>query len=283
MYGRQEAGLVISPMGIGEVLDAGFNLARRHYRWLVGVTAWGAVPSYALLALGSILTGMGTQESSSAAAAVLGGGIATLCFAVGTTVTSAALIIACGRIIAPTGNPEEWTAGDLYGEAAGRIFAILRMGLLYLVTAIPLAIVFPLGVFVWVRWSVALVATLIEGTGARASLGRSWHLTKGSWWHTAIVVIGSSFIVGILSGMVGGLFGGGGALLGLLTGNKLLESVLSAAGQGLGFVLVEAFSVAILTVLYFELRARTEGYDLERRGLEIAAGQNDPGQLGSGN
>lgn len=270
-------------MGIGEVLDTGFNLARRHYRWLVGVTAWGAVPSYVLLAVGGILlASVPTAQSTTIVPSVLGGGFAMLLFGVGATMTSAALIIGCGRIIVPTGSPDEYAATELYGEATGRLLAMLRLAILYTVTAFPLAILFPVGVYVWVRWSVAWVAILLEGTGARESLRRSWGLTHGAWWHTAVVIFGSSLIVSILSGMVGGLLGGGGALLATLTGNRLLESVLNAAGQGIGFVLVEGFAAAILAVLYYELRARNEGFDLAQRGVQITGGQADPEQRNPG-
>ena len=41
----QQTGIVIAPMGIGEVLDAGFTLARRNFRSLATTTAWGGYPA----------------------------------------------------------------------------------------------------------------------------------------------------------------------------------------------------------------------------------------------
>lgn len=276
-------GVVISPMGIGEVLDTGFNLARRHYRWLVVVTAWGAVPSYVLFALADILFASATGPDATTAASVLGGGFAMLLHYLGVTLTAAALIIGCGRVIAPTGSPDEYTAMELYREATGRLFATLRLGILYVVSAFPLTILLPVGIYLWVRWSVAWVAILLEGAGARASLGRSWRLTRGAWWHTLVVIFGSSLIVSILTVMAGGLLVGGGALVAALTGNRVLQSVLNAAGQGIGSVLVDGFAAAIMAVLYYELRARNEGFDLAQRGLQISGWQADAEQRSSGN
>lgn len=303
-----EAGIVISPMGIGEVLDTGFNLARRHYRWLLLITSWGAVPSYAVLAvtmailfatlspgggLASILpfdpefpeapglsqTGRNPSIPASLVLTVLAAMIALLVAVVGLTITSAAIMIGCGRIITPTGKPEEFTAGDVYGEAAGRFWGIFLLGLLYVggffllvilsltIIGFPIAVI--LGTYLSVRWSVAWPVVVLEQAGPVASVRRSWRLTRGSWWHTGVILVVSWLIIAVLSSVVGGILGGGGGLLGALTGSQLAGSVLNVVGQAVGSVLVEIFSVAILVVLYYELRARTEGFDLQQRGLQI--------------
>ena len=269
MQEERPAGIVISPMGIGEVLDTGFSLARRHYRLLVTITAWGAVPSYGLLALGGVFMAPMSRGEPPTGVGVLGLAISIAAYGVGTMITAAALIVACGFLIAPTGDPAERSAAYLYGEVAGRLVTMVVLGVLVTIASIPLVIVFPLGVYVWVRWSVAWVAILFEHAGPVEALKRSWALTSGSWWHTAVVMFTSSLIVGILSSIVGGLFGGAGAVIELITGDHVLGAVLNAAGQGVGFVLIEAFAASILAVLYFELRARIEGFDLAQRGLQI--------------
>src|SRR3954469_8208127 len=71
-------GLVIAPMGIGEVLDGGFTLARRNFRLLGTIAAWGIVPGYALQVLVNLpvyATGEPARGSALAAVAGAGGGI----------------------------------------------------------------------------------------------------------------------------------------------------------------------------------------------------------------
>ena len=48
-------------------------------------------------------------------------------------------------------------------------------------------------VYVSTRWSYFVPTLAIEGRGGFAALGRSWHLTRGRFWHT----FGSFFVAGI--------------------------------------------------------------------------------------
>jgi hypothetical protein len=52
---RTNAGIVIGPMGVGEIIDAGFNLTRRHFKLLVLVGAYALVPAGILSAIAAVL------------------------------------------------------------------------------------------------------------------------------------------------------------------------------------------------------------------------------------
>lgn len=117
-----------------------------------------------------------------------------------------------------------------------------------------------------VRWFCATHAVVIEGKGPIAGLGRSWNLVTGSWWRvfgiglviTIIVILAALVIsapIGIIVGVaLGGQSGG-------------LATTLGGAAAS---VLVTPFIYAALTLIYFDLRVRTEGFDLDALAAETS-------------
>src|SRR5439155_24851117 len=146
-------------MGIGEVLDAGFTLARRNFRSLATTTAWGAIPSYAAINIGGALV------RSTHASMVALGVILTILGFVGVAILTAAVVLGCAQLIKPVEGDEQLNHGGLYVLAIFRFLPVLALGFIWIVAAIPLMIVLPLGIYVFVRWVVAYVIVVIEGTG----------------------------------------------------------------------------------------------------------------------
>ena len=196
-------------MGVGEVLDAGINLARRNFRLLALTATWGTVPANAFGALSMLL----------ADEAPLASRTASLIRSTASVVTIMALIIACARLVEQTDNPAELEPGPLYRAALRRlgdlllngiVIAIVLMPLLVLfalaiylyvrgsisavVLAIPFLVLFPPSIYLYVRWSISLEALVIEGIGP-AALGRSWGLTRRAWWHTFAIILASWLII----------------------------------------------------------------------------------------
>ena len=127
-------------------------------------------------------------------------------------------------------------------------------------------IVFIAAAFLVVRLSLAPAALMLENTGVVEGIGRSWALTRGSFWR----VLGILVLAGLITGLVTGTLSFG---LGLVFGvvsvglpaaqplvsavTVLLTSVLSA--------LVLPFTAAVTALTYIDLRMRTEGLDVELR------------------
>jgi hypothetical protein len=266
----QRAGIVIAPMGIGEVLDSGFTLAKRNYRPLAIVGAWGAIPSYAALAIGGAL-GSGSRPSLIALSVIL-----SILGGVGVVLMGAVVAIACSRLVhrgeneeQPTENP--MNPADLYARAALRLGPMILLGIVCGLLAIPLVILFPLGIFLFGRWMMAYVVVILESVGPLDALRRSWQLTRGSWWHTVLTALAGGLVTGIVAGVMGGIVGAVAGILGALTGSAALMTLFATVMNGIPTILVEPFSSAILVVLYYELRARSEGFDLSQRVAQMAA------------
>jgi hypothetical protein len=273
--------IVIGPSGVGEVLDLGFNLARRNYRLLLTTALWGIIPAGVLGALGNLVlnsAGFGAAGASGsglggATGAVAGGAfvLLTVIDRVVTALTYAALCIACARLISPGHEANELSAGSLYAAAFHAFGRLLLWGILIAVLAAPLTIVFPLGIFLLIRWFVSWNALLLEGRGPLAALARSWELSQGSWWHTCGVVLSTGLIVSLITWAFLGVLGGVAMLAGFAFGSPAFSAVITALLGMVSSAITEPFLIAIFTVLYFELRARAEGFDLEQRALLAAS------------
>ena len=152
------------------------------------------------------------------------------------------------------------TIGDVWGGGdSGDVGGILiGLGALALLVGIVVAI------WLGVRWFSASYAVVIEGKGPIAGLGRSWNLVTGSWWRVfgigvvfAIIIIVVVLIISVPIGIAGGLALGeeGAAIVGGLIGAVVT-------------VIVTPFGYIAGTLLYFDLRVRKEGFDLDQLAAE---------------
>ena len=136
-------------------------------------------------------------------------------------------------------------------ETAGQ--ALLVIGGLLTLAGVVIA------VWLGVNWFCAAHAVVIEGKGPIAGLGRSWNLVRGSWWRIfgiglvfAIVIVVAAMVISIPIGIIGGLafaaVGGG---------------IVASIGGGAATILVTPFAYIAGTLIYFDLRVRKEGFDLD--------------------
>jgi len=264
----RSAPIVIRPMGVGEVIDAGIRLARRNYRLLVVLSAWGLVPAFVLGAISTLIAGGGQQQIVAAMtrspALIPVFFVLVIASAVAYGLSYFAVLLACSRLILGESSPADLRVGTLYRLALGRLGAAILLLIIFGILAIPLFILFPLGIFLLVRWYVSLLVLVVERLGPLASLGRSWQLTRGSWWHTLGVFVVATILVAILEYVVVVIFAGVGAAL-TLSGSTVVGSIVTSIGNFLVGLFVTPISLAINVVLYYELRARREGFDLAMR------------------
>ncbi len=131
-------------------------------------------------------------------------------------------------------------------------------------------------IFLWARWLVAVPALVLEHRGPLEALRRSWNLTRGHTWRAiglVVILTVLGFIVGLPAVIVQGILG---ALLppspSTLTATSVVNTVLSTLIQ----VLWYPVSVVTYTLFYFDLRMRSESYDLDLEVERLAA--EDPFQ-----
>ena len=162
-------------------------------------------------------------------------------------------------------------------------FAFKRLGALVWLTIVfafllvlgLLACVVP-GVYLYVAWSVAVPALLLEDRRGWKALKRSKELVKGRWWS----VLGAIFLSGLLAGIVQAVFSG---LLAAVVGssdNEVVNATAGAIANTASSMLTTPFAAAVIMVVYFDLRVRKEGFDLEllaqRVGVDVPPGVARP-------
>ena len=271
-------GPALRPLGIGEILDVGIKAYLRNAKTLIGLAAVVVVPFQILSAIvllsvvpdaNSVPGGtFDTTNSTSTDTAATLGANATLTitgFLVGLLVTAACLK----------------AVSDIYldrpAEFGGSLrFAVRRLGPLFwmnIVMGVGLlagfaALVVP-GIWLYVAWSVATPALLIENLRGRRALGRSYRLVKGRWWRVAGVLLVANILVIFVAGVVQGVLVGV-ALSG--SGSVLVAVTVVSLAAAISSVLTQPFHAAVVTVLYYDLRVRREGYDIallaEQLGIE---------------
>ena len=254
MDGSARSAVVIGPMGVGEVIDAGLKLARQNYRSLAVIIAYAVLPAFLIRQVLDLL--------------IRSAQLSSVLTAIGASVASIAVTIAAAELVAPTGDAASLDPGSLYRQAGKRIWPLFLLGLIFMVLAIPLVVIFPLGIFCFVRWSMCSYAMIIERDGPIAGLRRSWGLTHGVWWHTfgALLVIG--IVYAVVAGIIGGIFAAVGALV-IAVGSTTVGTFFITLGSAISSIFITPFAATTGVVLFYELRARHEGFDLESRATQL--------------
>jgi CBS domain-containing protein len=281
-------------MPLSELLDELFRLYRRHFSLIVGVALLVALPglvwtlvtgTYRLTSssFANIFTTtpgaqptFNSQQFSNLAGAYTLAALALLVLSPITVgaVTRAVTDVALGR---PA------SIGSVLRETVARYFPLLGFIAivfgLFFVWAIAFVIGLALivlpglavlcgGVYFAVRWSMSVPAMMAEDIGPIKGMSRSWNLVKGQWWRSfgiiAIVLI-MRFIIGLALGFMYGL------IVGVVTTGDVRLAVV-AVGTTILSALISPIVTIALVLLYFDLRVRKEGLDLDQLAQQTTPG-----------
>jgi hypothetical protein len=282
------------PMPLPELLDELFRLYRRHFSLIVGVALLVSVPGL----VWSLVTGVYKLNSASYANLFIATGSSTPTFnsqqltnlfgllALGLVGGFFLLPISVGAIYRAVvdvalGRPA--TIGSVLRETLARYWPLLGLVALGFLIALgwfiaeiigffllflPGIAVFCAAIYLLVRWSLSVAAMMAEDIGPIRGLGRSWNLVSGSWWRSFgillivwIMWLVISYGLLILFTLIAALFSTG----------DFKAAVVNIAGTVLGALLSPIWSIAI-TLLYFDLRVRKEGLDLDQLAQQTSPG-----------
>lgn len=130
--------------------------------------------------------------------------------------------------------------------------------------------------FLYVRFLFTSQTVMAEGKGPIEALGRSWNLTKGSFWRTFgifLVVAILTFLVQLVpSSILTAVL-----LVPLARGAEpdlVQQQLLSTVVTALTSVLTTPFQLVAFTLMYFDLRIRKEGFDLEQQARALMPDAN---------
>jgi hypothetical protein len=259
----------LRPRGVGEILDAAVALYRARFGALVRLTVLVVLPVQLLNVLITLSTRpddvtLGATgptpvyDSSRAFWVPLAGTVVmNLVLVLSTAFATAAVM----QLVADT-----YLDGPTNGRASAhlalrRLPAVLGLGLAVSIIVIlaTFLCVIP-GIYLQVAWVVAMPALLLEDKRIGEALSRSMALTKRRWWQcfgvhyvgsilTAVVTFALTLaVVGVIHVAVHGT----GALA---IGEGIAGAITST--------LTTPFVAAAIIVLYFDLRVRAEGFDIQ--------------------
>ncbi|MGH2920122.1 MAG: hypothetical protein ACRDLS_16205 [Solirubrobacteraceae bacterium] len=145
----------------------------------------------------------------------------------------------------------------------GVIVLVIPMALIATVPVIVVGAITMIGLFVWlyVVWSFAIPALLVEDVRGVKALKRSYELVSGRWWQTFAIMVLGFMLAYVTSSVVQGVFVGV-ILVGVDSSSLLAWLILGLAGF-VSLLITTPFQAALLLVIYFDLRVRKEGFDLE--------------------
>jgi hypothetical protein len=265
----RERPLPLRQMGIGELVDGAIKLFRRDWLALMGISAVLLIPStfiqiWAVQSLAGPLSAFATQaevEAWSFRALPVSLGLG----AVQLLIVQPLLVAAISRAAADAYVGEQVTVGRTLRFALSRLPAILWVTIITsVVTLVGFILLIIPGIIALVRLTLTPAVVVVEDIRGTSAVSRSWNLTGGHFWRVLGTLILSALITAI-----------GAAIITIPT--ELAATFLgsdawpiSALGTALASVLITPFSLLIVVLLYFDLRVRKEGYDIEVMAQELA-------------
>ena len=259
----------LRPLSVGEVLDVAIKIFFRNAWPLFAIVLPIVAPVQFLSALAQISaepdeTTIGTSPTGELTIESGDIWLYVTAIAVGILLLFVASTLATGACFKAVGDAylgERPTARGSLAFALRRVHSIVWVTVLTTVLAAiaSLACIFP-GIWLYVGFAVAVPALLMEGVRGTGALGRSWALVKGRWWATFGVVALGTLLGGIVSFAVSGMLE---ALALTDPDNEVVAIVFGTIGGTLASMVTTPFQAAFVTVLYFDLRVRKEGFDLQ--------------------
>jgi len=250
----QEELSVLRPMEIGDIFDEAFTLYKKNFVTFFGIAAIVYIPfeilSYMLI-LSSAQPVQGQVDPTILLVAL--GGVLILMLSL--NFTNAALT----KAISDSHTGEQTSIGSAYGNILVRAFpliiTLLLVGLLvsigYMLLIIPGILLTFMAVFV-------SQVFVVEDRRYFDAFSRSRELAKENWMRIFIIAIIGAVINGVVgfgSEWLGGMLSNSPVILGVITGlaNSFVLPIVSAA----------------YVLLYFDIRVRKEGFDLELLAREM--------------
>ena len=272
----------LQPMRFTDILDTIFSLYRNHFRLIVSICSIYVVCRL----VANLLIGISAVSAASSNSL----NILMLMTVVLSLISYVVMLFVIGGLIfgsAQTFLGKRITASAAFKQAKRRFWSYLGSNLLYVLVVGLLMITclgIPFALFFGVRWIFCSLAAVFEEKSAVNALRRSSELVKGGWWRVfgiTLAILLLAFMIQLILVfsllIVFGLtqpMGGDGDLVEMF--RRMFLPQLTTLGGLVAFMVRNFISDGItsltlpigvigFTLLYFDLRIRKEGFDIEMR------------------
>lgn len=256
------ARLLFEPMSVGQILDRAFVLYRHNFARFIAIVAIVQVPvNLLMVVVRRILPQLAAGTATSAPELFLLSMFGLLLLLVLMIPAQQLSIGALAKCVSESYLGNEATVGQVYRFVWPKLWRLLGATLLVLLIVIPSCLFLVPGVMFYVWFMLTSQTIVIEDHGAIEGMTRSKSLIEGNFWKA----LGLFVVVFVIAWIVGYVFKYAGDLITQWTGVKdpLLLILITQPFLLIGEVLVAPISGAALILLYYDLRIRKEGFDLE--------------------
>ncbi|MGI8588917.1 MAG: hypothetical protein ACR2M0_14725 [Chloroflexia bacterium] len=278
----------LRPRDIGGILDQAVVVYRRNFVTFLGIGALIQVPVNLILALGStwllnpanitapqspgFFAGPAAIDQYNQALALWLSNFLSraLLYLLIWILGNVLLSIAAGalaRAIAEGYMGRQTSIVGAYRAIRRRIPTLIGMALFQAIASLTI-IIPPVFAWLFINWSFTSQAIVLEDAGVGTALQRSWDLARGSWWR----IFGAYLLLLVLRLITSSPASLVQTLLGLAGAPWEMQNIGSEFVALLIGVVFVPFQLTAMTLLYFDLRVRREGFDLGTA-LDERAGQ----------
>jgi Membrane domain of glycerophosphoryl diester phosphodiesterase len=252
----------LRPLSVGEMLDAGFRLFRHRFGTLVACVVVPVVP---LTILGTIVTASTDPNAYDVNAPATETGTAFVGFLISLVLQSAGAalaVAACFKAISAAYLGERANWADSLAYSVRRFIPLIAVYILVVLITIPgfILLIIP-GIWLSVKLCMAFPAVVFERANPFRAIGRSWKLTRQNWWRifgTLVVVFLIALVVNFALTAVLGIVAAGSDTI-----SEVAFALLATIVSLLTYMLTYPLWAAVMTVIYYDLRVRNEGFDLQ--------------------
>lgn len=262
----------IRPMGLGDILDGSLRLYRRNFGQFLGIVAIAYLPAVLLqlVAMYWMLSGMlsaqtGSADDPTSMLPYLGGTIAlafgsAAIYLIAVPLAQGALIWAVSRRYLG----KSISIGEAYRQVLRRfghlLVAVILTGLATL--GGTLLCIIP-GIVVSFMFSFATIEVVLEDRDGVEGMRRSWQLVSYDFWK----VVGTLVVLGILVAAAAYALSAPFSLISMIPtqdGNPMAGlNLVSQAISSLVQIVLQPVQIVGTILLYYDLRIRKEGFDIE--------------------
>ena len=225
-----------------EIIDAAFSLLKRDYLKFVTIMGIGYLPY--LIAFMLVMRTVGSEATGVAIA----GGVMMVPSMIWLSVVYTAMTVAASDVYLG----REINIAAALRHTLSRFWPILGAGILRVLAMFVGFFFLLVGlIWAWVTFFAATTVVVLEGTSSVDAMRRSADLTAGFRWP----VFGTLAVTYIISNFLLGL----AIIPAFFIDTEVLPTVLSTIVT----ILVQPFNALVETLLYYDLRIRKEGFDIE--------------------
>lgn len=272
----------LRPRGVGELLDLTFNL---YFRNILRFALTAAIVLVPVIGISLIvyLIALSADPASDPGFLELGDNTAAVNYGAYTTATVISIALqvlsfwivagATVKAVADAYRGRDVMPGSSVVAALRRMHSLIWIAILFTlgVTVASFFLLLP-GIYLFVAWSLAVPVLMVDGIKGTKAIRRSMRLIRSHWWKIfAVYLVGVIVLIVVQIGTT--------AIAELLAGStESAEAfeVISHAVQAVLAVFSTPFQAALIAVVYFDMRVRKEGLD-----LEVMAGELDEGGGGA--